>query len=85
LTHEKRFGKVKKAEFHFVAEEPVPQGENPKSGKVDIRVEFRNGKIWTLSGTFDENGLDVIITGPEGNTLEVKWNRDGEVLEAPQI
>ncbi len=85
MVHEKRFGKVKKAEFHFVAKDPVPHGQDPKNGKVDIEVVYRNGKTWSLTGTFDEGMLDATITGPEGNTLSVQWEKNGKSKESTPL
>ncbi len=85
VVHEKRFGAVKKAEFHFVAKDPVPEGEDPNNGSVDIKIIFRNDKTATLTGTFDEGELEATLTGPEGNTLTLIWNEAGELVEEEEI
>ncbi|MFC1586233.1 hypothetical protein ACFL5V_11865 [Fibrobacterota bacterium] len=79
-THEKRFGPIALEEFHFVTEEPFMEGQEPTSGTVEALVEYRNGDLVTVSGTFSEGLLQATITGPDG-TLTVTWDADGEQVE----
>jgi hypothetical protein len=80
-TSEPRWGLVKKWEFHFIADDPVPHGEKAKNGSVEIIAIYKDGKTASLAGTFDVGKLDATLTGPEGNSLTVKWDTNGTIIE----
>jgi uncharacterized protein with GYD domain len=79
----KRFGFEREAEFNFVSDEPIPHGAEPVSGKFDGKATYANGKTATLSGLFSPDGFSAEYTGPEGNTVSVVYNKNGDVVSNP--
>lgn len=80
IKTQKRFGFERSAEFNFVAGEPVPHGEDAKSGSFDGKATYANGQSATLKGSFSPDGFSAEFTGPEGNTVKVEFARSGAVI-----
>jgi hypothetical protein len=77
---EKKLGFERSAEFHFVAGEPVPHGQDPGSGTFEGKATYANGKTAALKGSFTPEGFKAEFTGPEGNTVTVEFTRSGDVV-----
>ena len=80
IKSEKKLGFERSAEFNFVAGEPVPHGQDPKSGTFDGKATYANGKSATLKGSFSPTGFSAEFTGPEGNTVKVEITKSGDVI-----
>lgn len=77
---QKKFGFERNAEFHFVAGQPVPHGQEPVSGTFEGKAVYANGQTATLKGSFSPSGFSAEFTGPEGNTVKVELTRSGDVI-----
>lgn len=80
IKTQKRWGFERSAEFNFVAGEPVPHGQDAKSGRFDGKATYANGKSATLKGSFSPDGFSAEFTGPEGNTVKVEYAKTGDVI-----
>jgi hypothetical protein len=80
IKTQKRWGFERSAEFNFVAGEPVPHGQDAKSGSFDGKATYANGKSATLKGSFSPEGFSAEFTGPEGNTVKVEYAKSGDVI-----
>lgn len=76
----KKRGFERSAEFHFIAGEPVPHGQDPESGTFEGRATYANGKSASLEGSFSPEGFKAEFTGPEGNTVTVEFTLSGDVV-----
>lgn len=75
------YGPVQTAEFHFVASEPIPQGEEAKSGTVNIRVQYKDGREATLVGTFSEGQVEATVTDADGNEETITYAPNGHIIK----
>jgi hypothetical protein len=80
IESHKRFGWERDAEFHFLPSEPVPHGQEAKAGSFSGKVTYANGKSATLEGSFTETLFTATFTGPEGNSVTVTYNKNGQVV-----
>ncbi len=80
-SHEAKIGPITKAQFDFIANPPVPHGQDPKGGTVNMMVDFRNGESFTVTGEFSPSSLTLNIKDSKGNTFKGTWNQDGEFIE----
>ncbi len=79
IETQKRFGFERSAEFHFVAGEPVPHGQDPVSGTFEGQATYANGQSASLKGSFSPTGFDAEFTGPEG-TVSISFSAQGNVI-----
>ncbi|MDD5675076.1 MAG: hypothetical protein PHC61_12985 [Chitinivibrionales bacterium] len=82
LTESKRFGIISERTFDFTTTNPVADGQKPTSGHVVMNVTFANGKTAGLVADFDNGYFNGTYTGPDGNTLTVRWNANGTVVSS---
>ncbi len=81
LYARKSRGAEREAEFHFIADKPVPHGQEPESGAFNSKLTYANGKSVTLAGSFSPEGFEAVFTGPEGGSKSISITRSGEVSE----
>ncbi|MBD3392839.1 MAG: hypothetical protein GF418_12100 [Chitinivibrionales bacterium] len=82
-SHEKRLGWVRKLTYDFATDEPVPEGQEPTSGHIEMSVEYANGETASLEADFADGSFSGTYTGPDG-TFSVTWNDDGSVAAQEQ-
>jgi hypothetical protein len=58
----------------------VPHGQEAKAGSFSGKVTYANGKSATLEGSFTETLFTATFTGPEGNSVTVTYNKNGQVV-----
>jgi hypothetical protein len=80
MSKEHTSGIVKTRTFDFVTTNPVHDGRKPVSGHVEGTVTYGNGKTASISADFSATGFSGTWTGPNGNTLTVKWDKNGNVI-----
>jgi hypothetical protein len=79
ISKEHQSGIVKSRVFDFSTTQPVSEGQKPKSGHLEMIVTYGNDKTASLSADFNENGFSGTWTGPNGNTITVIWDSNGDV------
>lgn len=79
-TQEKRMGWVRNRTFKFTSDTGFRSGEDPKSGHVEMSVTYFNGKSASLVADFNETGFSGTYTNPQGETVSVQWDRNGNVV-----
>ncbi len=84
MNETKRFGFVRERVFAFTTDQPIRSGEDPVSGHLELRVTYLNGKSVSVVADFAAGEFSGVYTGPDGETLEVTWNADGEVVASAQ-
>jgi hypothetical protein len=80
---ESRLGFERSAEFHFISDEPVTHGQEPKAGAFEGKATYANGHSTSVSGHFSPSGFSIEFTGPEGNQLKVEMDASGSVVANP--
>jgi hypothetical protein len=80
MEEQKRFGFVRERSFSFTTDTPVPDGQEPESGHISMQVTYFNGKSISLEADFTTGSFSGTYTGPDGETLDVAWNENGEVI-----
>jgi len=85
ITSEKKFGLERSAQFNFISDEPIPHGQEPKSGKFDGSATYANGKSASLKGSFSPTSFKAEYSGPEGGKTNVEYSKDGNLLAGAGI
>jgi hypothetical protein len=80
ISKEHQSGVVKNRVFDFTTSQPVTEGQKPKSGHVEMKVTYGNDKTASLIADFNETGFSGTWTGPNGNTITVSWDSNGDVV-----
>ncbi len=80
ISKEHQSGLIQSRIFDFTTTRPVAEGQKPTSGHVEMTVTYGSGKTSSLSADFSESGFSGTWTGPDGNTLTVTWDANGDVV-----
>lgn len=78
---EKRFGWERKTSFDFTTTEPVLEGQMPTSGHIELAVEYADGTGASVVADFSDGKFSGTYTNPQGETLQVSWDENGNVVE----
>ncbi len=60
-------------EFSFISEEPIPNGEEPKVGSVEARLETGPDESYSFVGLLVDGELSGQLTLPDGSIKDVNW------------
>lgn len=82
LKKDKQIGIVRDRTFDFTTADPVKSGEKPTSGHIVMSVTYSNDKTASLVADFSPTGFSGTWTGPDGNTVNVTWDNNGEVVSS---
>ena len=82
LKKDKQIGIVRERTFDFTTTNPVKSGDKPTSGDIAMSVTYSNDKTASMVADFSPTGFSGTWTGPEGNTLTVTWDSNGEVVSS---
>lgn len=73
------YGRKESLEFDFVSSQPIPSGQEPKSGTVKIKLSYKAGGTAEYIGTFSNGNIQGTLVDIEGNTYTVEYDSNGNV------
>jgi hypothetical protein len=81
MRKEHQDGLIVSKTFDFTTTQPVKSGQKPQSGHVTVSVTHSSGKTASLVADFNQNGFSGTWTGPDGKTVSVTWDAQGNVVK----
>ena len=82
LKKDKQIGVVRERTFDFTTTNPVKSGDKPISGHLVMSVTYSNDKTASMVADFSQGNFSGTWTGPNGNTLTVSWDGNGDVISS---
>ncbi|MFW6245413.1 MAG: hypothetical protein ACOC36_05955 [Fibrobacterota bacterium] len=81
VDRENRNGLIKLYQFSFVADPPVPNGQEPSGGTFEMNVTHFDNSTAALVGSFSETHLTATHTDREGTVRQVTVDKSGNVTD----
>lgn len=81
VDRENRNGIIKLYEFSFIADPPVPNGQEPAGGTFEMNVTHFDNSTASLVGSFSETHLTATHTDREGTVRQVTVDKSGNVTD----
>jgi hypothetical protein len=74
----KKLGEERLATFDFVSAKPIPHGEDPELGDLEMRVEYEDGSVLDVEGRITGETVDVTARMRDGKRVHAVWDREGK-------